>query len=89
MLSETAATNIHSRKLKQHYSKTVSLADVYFFHLVFYMFSVCCVCRPIVIIDLLYYHFVFYMYMPTICHCAHLTSKTKATYLHAVKMCFV
>jgi len=80
MLSETAATNIHSRKLKKkHYSKTVSLADVYFLNLVFYMFSVCCVC--IVIIDLLYYHFVFYMYMPTICRCVHLTAKTKTTYL--------
>jgi len=45
------------------------------------MFSVCCVC--IVIIDLLYCHFVFYMYMPTICHCVHLTAKTKTTYLLA------
>jgi len=30
ILPETAATNIHSHKLKQHYSKTVSSTDVYF-----------------------------------------------------------
>jgi len=68
-----------------HYSKTVSLTDVYFLMFNFFTcFIMCCVC--ILIINLLCCHFVFYMYLSTICHCVHLTCKNKRQFTYLLNV---